>query len=465
MAQEKISIDDMAHKLGTKLMVRLSWNMTEKLFNSPSGVLSEILSTKAAAYRAHSISPSLIRRWRAHIWPRPVRVPLWVICELGKETCLSPEMGKEVLALSSKRGREILMPKLPISVDPVFDSVLIHFYGDGAPSNHRFIQLNTERRKLFIQKIEHVFGKLTTKETETGVNLPKAVFEVYKWKYEINFQKRRVPKQIYRKNWKHKLACIEAFLLDEGSIDGNSVSFRNTDPLFLKDIRELCVALGYRCSKVSKMGHRTNKEVLGFYILSESIPKLYEDIAALEKEFPTLHLGTKQLYLKNLVEILTTHGKRFSLNRSTLSILEKGPQTIYGLSCTVKARHSVILNMMKRLENRDIVRRTRKTGRATVWELSDSYKNMSAKQKCVIELSRKNKQVLMYLTTNGPATRGILAKRLGIDRSSLYKNLNPLIQLKLIMKKFDGSGTAWYSSLISPSEVLPVLKNNKGGGG
>lgn len=150
-----------------------------------------------------------------------------------------------------------------------------------------------------------------------------------------------------------------------------------------------------------------------------------------------------------MVEILTTHDKRLLLNRSILSILEKGPQTIYGLSCAVKARHSVILNAMNRLENLGIVHHTRKTGRVTVWGPSDFYKNISAKQKRVINLSRKNKQVLIYLTTNGPATRRILAR----------------IQLKLIAEEFDGSGAAWYSSLISPSEVLSVPKKNKGGGG
>ena len=464
MPQEEIHITDMACELGTKIMIRLSSAMTRKLFDSSSRGLSEILS-RAAKSCTRPISPSLVRAWRARKRPKPARIPLWVTCELGRIRGLSPDyLERNVIALSFKRGREIVTPKLPLTVDPVFDSVLIHFYGDGNPSNCRFVQLNEERRKLFIRKIEHIFGKLPTKETCNGVNLPKFVFEIYRWKYEVNFQERRVPNPIYRKNWKHKLACIEAFLLDEGTIDGNSVSFRNTDPLFLKDIRELCIAIGYECSKVSKMGHRANKEVLGFYILSESIPKLYEDVAALEKEFPTLHLGTKQLYLKNLVEILTSHGKRFSLTRSILSILENGPQTTYELSCAAKARHSVILNAMKRLESKRIVHRTRKTEQVTVWELSDFYNNMSAKQKRVIDLSRKNKQVLMYLTINGLVTREILAGGLGINRSNLYENLNLLIQLKLIAKEFDSSGTAWYSSIIGPSEVLHVLNNNKGGG-
>lgn len=461
MPQEVIHIANVVDGLGAKVMVKLSPAVTRKLFDLPSRKISEIFSKTAESHK-HRVSPSQVRIWRTR---NKSRIPLWVLCELGRRRGWSLDhLEKEIIAISFKKGQEILAPNLPIVIDPVFDSILVHFYGDGNPSNCRFTQLNKERRKLFARKVEHVFGRLLSKKTDYGVNLPKLVFELYRWKYKIDFQKRRVPDQIYRKNWKHKLACIEAFLLDEGTIDSNSISLRNTDPLFLSDIRRLCTAIGYKCSKISKMGHRVNKEVLGFYILSESVPHLYKDVTALEKESPVLHLGVKQLHLKHLVEILTSHGKRYSLNRLILSALERNPRTISQLSLVVKARHSVVLKAIKRLECRGIVYCIGKCGRAMVWGPSNFYKYLSAKQKWIIDLPENSRRILMYLVRNGPATRRTLANELYIDCSNLYKNLNPLMQKKLIVKRFDNSGAAWYSSLIDLSEVLSVTLPKNGGG-
>ncbi|RJQ18242.1 hypothetical protein C4573_00790 [Candidatus Woesearchaeota archaeon] len=223
---------------------------------------------------------------------------------------------ENILAYKTRRGRNsIENPKLPIKITPIFDMILSHHIGDGCvvnPKRNRkpyfsYRQFNKTYRELYIKKIESVFGKLeyknayATYEQTTKIYFPVVVSELMFKMYRLNIdsfrsETARIPKEIMRKNWKHKLAFLIGIIIDEGTVDSCLISIRMKNEAIIEDLRDICVDLGYNCS-IKQNRHGLH----ALYILSGGLSKFYKDYLILAKEYPEVNLGYKGAKIKEFI--------------------------------------------------------------------------------------------------------------------------------------------------------------------
>tara|TARA_Y100000310_G_scaffold200493_1_gene200522 strand:- start:4031 stop:5002 length:972 start_codon:yes stop_codon:yes gene_type:complete len=227
----------------------------------------------------------------------PKFIPIWVVLELSKFSKLRlKELEKRIISYrSGGNGKIINNPKLPIKVTPEFDSVVIHLFADGYVNNKintpSYCQRNEEDRTLFITKLKNIFGNFEGGLVENKVfRFPKSITFILSYYYKISSYKTKestIPKQISNKSKNYKLACILAFILDEGNIRDCICCF-NTNKVLLSQIRSLFQDCGYECNPLRYGSNR-----YWFSMKNRSINKLHEDIIKIQSSYPTCSLGSK----------------------------------------------------------------------------------------------------------------------------------------------------------------------------
>jgi len=234
----------------------------------------------------------------------PKYIPLWCVIELSKIAKLELKRIEEHIIgyRSGTRGKIINNPKLPILVTPEFDSIIIHLFGDGYVNNKimtpSYCQKNEEDRILFIKKLTNTFGSFEGNLQEGKVfRFPKAITRILSRYYNISSYMSKdaiIPFDILNKNKNHKLACILAFILDEGGIR-DIISCFSINKNLLSQIRSLFQDCGYKCNII-----RYYNGCYCFTMKNNSVNKLYKDINKLKTLYPTCNLGTKFVKLQNL---------------------------------------------------------------------------------------------------------------------------------------------------------------------
>lgn len=247
-------------------------------------------------------------------------MPLWALIELInllRNNKYLDNIDFQIESYRAESGGKIINPKLPILVTPEFSSLVFHLFGDGFGGEYGhfggksfYAQKNPIGRKNFLNKLKYVFGDLSTKgecsKTER-VYIPSIIVHILRDYYKIpTFKSKlaRIPEKIKKESKLHKLACLSAIILDDGTVRKENacmVLFSKNKPL-LTDVKKLAESVGYKMCNP----RLTNKKdiVYGMTFPAETVRKFAEDIQLLIKEHPLCSLGQKQRILdKHLQKI------------------------------------------------------------------------------------------------------------------------------------------------------------------
>ncbi len=301
-------------------------------------------------------------------------IPLWVILELTKVANINNKvLQRSILAYrAGGSGNIISNPKLPIKITPELVSIILHLMGDGYAGDWTpaYSQKNNETREIFIQKIKNCFGSF--KESHYGtkeVRFPKAITDILIFYFNIkSFMSKnaRIPDLLFRLPKKHKLACLTAFIVDEGAIR-DIVQLFSANQGLLSDVKKLAESCGYRCNPI-KYNPLANEFVFG--ISNESIIKLFNDIKNLEKNKPLCGLSHKRIKLELLVNIQKNpNSKKHGLTKNKiLQTLSSQPISTIEIANKIGCLHGITAMHLRELYQKDLVKRA-PTNKGYAWSL------------------------------------------------------------------------------------------------
>lgn len=326
---------------------------------------------------------------RVRIW-----IPLWICLELNKLNKSSEQdyqAGLETLeknTLSYKgleTGTPITSPKLPIKVTPEFDSIVFHLMGDGCwggkgkLSSYR--QKNKRGRNQFIQKLHNVFGYFEINRFESELDwkvcIPSHLVRLIEKYYGLEnpeFRK-RVPEKIMAKDWRHKIAGLSAFIVDEGNV-GDAIEIYASNKPLLEDLQEICIEQQYRSTVVLKASAGYRSHTIDHFRLRISLgsaEKLYQDISALAKDFPTCNLAQKQDKLEMIYRRQKLHlkkGENWVTKKRILEILSGGPKTVNELKEELLIGGQTIREHLQQLKQKEMIDRVGRIGNGEIWSLA-----------------------------------------------------------------------------------------------
>ena len=288
-------------------------------------------------------------------------MPLWVVLELSKIIKIpSKELHNSIILYrSGGSGGIIKNPKLPINITPELESIIFHIFGDGSAGNFTpsFFQKNEIANKQFISKLKNCFGKFDVNTNDRfKIRFPKAITDILAHFYNIksyHSDKIRIPLRIYKSHKLSKLACITAFILDEGTIrDVISISSKNE--IFLSNLVELMKSCGYDCKDI-----KPHKPSNTFYLnmANGSIEKFYQDYSELIKEFPTCGLANKHDKLAYIISRRKNKSTITNIDEEILNLLEKEKLTTKQISEKLGFANCTILHHLEKLyESKQISR-------------------------------------------------------------------------------------------------------------
>ncbi|MFC1696842.1 hypothetical protein ACFL1H_00765 [Nanoarchaeota archaeon] len=222
-------------------------------------------------------------------------------------------MQKNIIAYKTRRGwNYVENPKLPVIISPIYDMLVAHHIGDGCLTKIKgrqpyfgYTQFNKEIRLLYINKLESLFGKINYKRdyhsNAKQVYCP-AVFtniflSIYLLKNEDYLENQsKVPKPLFRKNWKYKLAFLLGIILDEGHVDSTLIVIGLKNEILINGLQKICRDLNY-FTTLNKL--KDNRYYL--YINSKSLVKLYNDYKKLLSEYPEVNLSYKEQRIEEFI--------------------------------------------------------------------------------------------------------------------------------------------------------------------
>lgn len=290
----------------------------------------------------------------------------------GKES-----LHKNIIAYrSGGKGLVINKPKLPIKVTPELESIIIHLFGDGAAGDFTpsYTQKNKSAMENFIKKLENCFGDFEKSiyftQGKYQVKFPKAITDILSKHYLIISYRSHesiIPLKILkREDKKFKLACIIAFIVDEGGIR-DVVSLYSTNKKLLGGIRKLILDCNYICSKIQCK--KANSYV--FTLSNKNISKFYKNTLQLAREFPTCNLLFKDENLKFIIK----RRKRINpknrkvTERVIFNILKNNRLTALEISKLTNYAYCTIIHNLERLFKEKRIKRIEIKDRTYRWEL------------------------------------------------------------------------------------------------
>ena len=190
----------------------------------------------------------------------PFNIYMKIIVSLGISKYV---LEKNILAYKTANGPNYIeTPILPIKITPVFDMILAHNIGDGTvinPGNGRlpyfgYRQFDKYYRKLYVKKIEEIFGKIKFKknyfEKSTRPYCPPVLSTLFFKHYDLNVKSflsrsARIPARIFDKNKDFLVSILIAFIIDEGHIDSTLIVIALKNKSLVSDLKRICDILGY----------------------------------------------------------------------------------------------------------------------------------------------------------------------------------------------------------------------------
>tara|TARA_Y100000310_G_C20600316_1_gene772662 strand:+ start:207 stop:1376 length:1170 start_codon:yes stop_codon:yes gene_type:complete len=280
-------------------------------------------------------------------------IPLNLLLKLVRLLAIPPFILQEnVIAYKTGGGWDIVQnPKLPIQITPLFDMLIAHHIADGyatTPKNNRLAKLayrqyNSLHKRLYIKKIESVFGSVNYRTPYAHaadinrVYFPSAcsysMFLVYNL-YYLDFRSKlaRVPKELFSKSWEHKLAFLLAVIIDDGTVDSTAIVIALKNKKLTKDLQKLSQDLGYDTTYTERT-KGDYKEYGYLYILKEGVKSLWEDYLLLIKNYSEANLGYKGKQIEQNLKITERKIQWTMGNRELiLEIISREPSTVNELS-------------------------------------------------------------------------------------------------------------------------------------
>jgi len=304
MDQQEVNI----WELGTKINVKLRIEFIDRI----NAAIKAQFGTKREAHAA--LSPYYEVPWASFKLRMkrgyPYFINLEIIYRLCKLLGISLEQFQaNITAYKTRKGwNYVEQPKLPIRITPLFDMLVAHNIGDGTVVNcggnrkpyFGYRQFDHRYRNLYLRKIEAIFGRIQYRsvyvhdEHTTRIYSPIVCSEIMFNLYgltETSFKSEvaRIPKEIFAKDWKHKLAFLIGIIIDEGNVDSCLISISMKNELIIHDLQRICTDLGY----LTTMRKKGSLGMFCLYLLSKSLPKFYSDYETLILEYPEVDLGKK----------------------------------------------------------------------------------------------------------------------------------------------------------------------------
>ncbi|MBU3896472.1 MAG: winged helix-turn-helix domain-containing protein [Nanoarchaeota archaeon] len=299
----------------------------------------------------------------------PKFMPLWVICELKKLNRISiKQTHKNIISYrSGGKGKIVSTPKLPVEITPELESIIIHLFADGSAGDFTpsYDQKDNKCANYFISRLKNCFGNFEVKiyksknKSSAQYRFPKAITDIISEYYNIasyHSKKAIIPEKILRgKSKMNKLACVVAFISDEGNIR-DVITLNSSNKIMLSQIKKLAENCLYICNPI-----RLNKSCKCYYftISNKSINKFYKDIKKLYKLFPNCTLGTQYKKLEKLMKSRTSIKIRKTdvIYNNILGIIERNPSNAIQIANRLDYSYSSIRQHLKAMQKKNLVKR------------------------------------------------------------------------------------------------------------
>ncbi|MBS3057703.1 MAG: winged helix-turn-helix transcriptional regulator [Candidatus Diapherotrites archaeon] len=366
--------------------------------------------------------------------PLPILLSLCKIFNIGLQ-----DLQKNILAYHTKKSRIIITnPNLPIVVTPLFSMIVAHIMADGCliKFNNKktvyfnYTQYNKQLRKLFIAKVEKVFGNIKYPEVYYNdgirVYLPEVISLVMMKYYGIGCEgflenKAKIPDKTLNANKDNLLTTLIAFIIDEGNVDSGQIVIGLHNKSLIEQLSEICNKLQYK----NTISSRKPKGYV-LYILKEGMQKFWRDYSLLKKKFPEICMGYKENSLRNNIlrmnKTWKSKGKNHTKNK-IIGLLNGRPRTIKELSELLTISRQGTKFHLKQLKTAGIIstRSTAKYG-GDVYYLDKYYKLNESKKGQSRQLG-VTKVKIMKILNKTPNTTLELAKKLNMGRNTVYRLL------------------------------------------
>lgn len=309
----------------------------------------------------------------------PKFMPLWLVLNLVKlyNKGINQLDAKVVSYRSGGKGLIIKGPVLPIKITPELDSIVMHLFGDGAAGDFTpsYTQKNKESLDNFIKKLENCFGgferSIYFTQGKYQIKFPKAMTDVLSKYYSIKSYRSyesEIPKHILERAKEFKLACLLAFIVDEGNIR-DVISLYSVNKNLIHGIRKLCLDCNYNCSEI-KLNKKARCYL--FTISNSNIQKLYEDILKLNEEFPTCNLSFKEndlRFILNRRKLRNPKDKALT-QKIILNLIEEGPLSARQISKRMNYAYCTIIHNLEELYENNKVSRVKGFNKTYSWKLN-----------------------------------------------------------------------------------------------
>ncbi|MBU3913808.1 MAG: winged helix-turn-helix domain-containing protein [Nanoarchaeota archaeon] len=276
---------------------------------------------------------------------------------------------------SGGSGLVITAPILPIKITPELDSIVIHLFGDGAAGDFTpsYTQKNKAQVDNFVKKLENCFGKFEKSvyltQGKYQLRFPKAITDILSKYYSIESYRSHdsdIPARILNSaDKKRKLACIVAFIVDEGNVR-DVISVYSVNKKLINGIRELVTGCSYNCSKI-----QFNKKASSylFTLGTQDIERFYRDVQGLSKEFSTCNLSFKEDEVKFIIERRTKKNpkNRKITEKLILDLLKDNNLSARQISKKISYAYCTVIHTLEKLLEEKIVRRTKTNNKTYIW--------------------------------------------------------------------------------------------------
>ncbi|MAH07954.1 hypothetical protein CMI38_06935 [Candidatus Pacearchaeota archaeon] len=310
--------------------------MIKKKFGSKSKFYEQIIKNNELSF---STFKNILKKSNMKNFFVPLSIYLKIVINLGVTREI---LERNIVAYKTGRGSNYVdNPILPIKITPIFDMVLAHNIGDGTVINSKngrlpyfgYRQFNEYYRKLYIKKIESLFGKIKFKEDyfhrSTRSYCPSVLSSLFFNYYNLGVnsflsKSARLPEELFRKNREHLLAILIAFVIDEGHIDSSMIVIVLKNKLLINDLKNICDLLGYN----SKITYRSGEyEDYGYLnILRDGMIKFYHDSLLLRKKYFVVDLGVKGKKIEDSIKIYSRKLYKTKGNRDIILSILKNEQ-------------------------------------------------------------------------------------------------------------------------------------------
>lgn len=295
-------------------------------------------------------------------------IPAWIIyecCDLFKIDPINVE--KEIKSYRSFRGKTIInKPRLPLKIDPLFDSIVSHIFFDGHVTRDgiiKYTQRNKEGKLNYDEKVKYVFGELIhNHHAKIRSYLPPFIRELIENLYDIkdfSGKNGKLPNILKNKSKLANVSILFSAISDEGCFSG-PIEIGLESRQLLEDLRDMAINLGYSTSPVkSKLDKRYNKTRYRFYIHRKSFGKMIRDLEELRHKYPTFkfHKLEKLKFAAELIRKDKLSAKPGISRQRIITELQKGPKTVSELAISTNISNSSVRHFLRILENDRLLER------------------------------------------------------------------------------------------------------------